>query len=409
MATMLGVAATLVALLITGSLAARILGPTDRGYFALLVLVPSLVCQVGGLGISLALTHYVAAGEIGASQGLRLLRRVLALQVAAVTVASVVVGIALNLGHPGYVMGAVLIAASFAVTTYLKEYTVGLVQASGRSVSANLLKAFSPVAGAVGLTALYVGGAESLTAVVVVWAATEWISSALLVVVTRMYLRRDAPGGDVDSAVSRARILEFGRAAYFSYLSPLDTFRLDQLYVGVALSATALGYYAAGAAFTTIPRVLAHSVGLTAAPLIARQRFGARVSVRRTGLVLGGLAIGTSAVTALAVGLSAEWLVPALYGDAFRPAIALTQILMVGGFLFAVRRILIDVLRGVGRPAAGWRSEVGGLVVFAVLAPVLSAADAEAGVAWAFTIAAAVNVGSLLWRERRLVRLLRSP
>lgn len=406
---MLGVAATLVSLLITGSLAARILGPTDRGYFALLVLVPSLVCQVGGLGMSLALTHYVASGEIAAAQGLRLLRKALIIQVGAVTVASIALGMVLNVGHPGYVTVAVVIAASFAVTTYIKEYTVGLVQATGRSVAANLLKAFSPVAGAVGLTLLYVGGADTLTAVVLVWAATEWLSSALLVVTTRTYLRRDESLGARHTDVSQARIMRFGRAAYFSYLSPLDTFRLDQLYVGVALSATALGYYAAGAAFTTIPRVLAHSVGLTAAPLIARQRFGARVSVRRTGLVLGGLAIGTSAITALAVGLSAEWLVPALYGDAFRPAITLTQILMVGGFLFAVRRILIDVLRGVGRPAAGWRSEVGGLVVFVGLAPVLSSTDAAAGVAWAFTIAAAVNVGSLLWRERSLVRLLRSP
>lgn len=405
-ATLIGVGATLVALLVTGSLAARILGPTDRGYFALLVLVPSLACQVGGLGLSLALTHFVAAGDISAREGVRTLRVVLAVQVAVVTVASVALGLLLHMDHPGYVTASVFVAASFAATTYVKEYTVGLVQATGHSVAANLLKALAPLAGAVGLAVLYASGSDSLTAVVLVWAATEWIASIVLVVVTVLFVRRE-PGRQSPKSLSRQRMMEFGRAAYFSYLSPLDTFRLDQLFVGVVLSAAALGYYAAGAAFTTIPRVLAHSVGLTAAPLIARQRFGANMSARRTGLVLGGLAVGASGATALAVGLSAGWLVPALYGDAFRPAIEITQILMVGGFLFAVRRILVDVLRGVGQPSAGWQSEIAGLVVFAVLAPIMCALDDEVGVAWAFTIAAATNVLSLVWRERPLFGRLR--
>ena len=395
--------ATLIALLISGSLSARTLGPTDRGYFALLVLVPSLACQVGGLGISAAIGHFVASRETDPARILRELKRPLALQLVLATAGAAILGAALNVGHPSYVLVGVLIATTFVATTYAKEYAIVLLQATGHSLVANLLKPLREVAWAVGITVVFVLDVDDFLVVMITCAAAEWLTLTVSLLLLLTLVLRNQQLGPSDREVSREDVLRFGRAGYLSWTSPLDTFRLDQMYVGAALSPTTLGYYAAGAAFTTIPRVLAHTIGLTAAPFIAGQRADTGDSARRTGLAFAALAVGLSGITALIVALSATWLVPLLYGEDFRPAIPITQVLIFGGFLFAVRRIMIDILRGIGNPGAGFRSEVGGLILFAVAAPALGAVAGGVGVAWAFVAAAIVNVGSLLYRERQLV------
>src|SRR3954471_15100982 len=58
-AVMVGVVAQL-SLAVSGVLSARLLGPTDRGYLAIVILVPSIISQAGSLGISLALTYFIA-------------------------------------------------------------------------------------------------------------------------------------------------------------------------------------------------------------------------------------------------------------------------------------------------------------------------------------------------------------
>src|SRR4051794_34124529 len=53
-------AGTQLALALSGVLAARMLGPENRGYAALLVVIPSVIAQVGGLGLSLSLSYFIA-------------------------------------------------------------------------------------------------------------------------------------------------------------------------------------------------------------------------------------------------------------------------------------------------------------------------------------------------------------
>ena len=47
-------------LIISGILSARILGVEGRGYLALLIIFPVVLCQLGGLGLPQALTYYTA-------------------------------------------------------------------------------------------------------------------------------------------------------------------------------------------------------------------------------------------------------------------------------------------------------------------------------------------------------------
>jgi O-antigen/teichoic acid export membrane protein len=86
------------------------------------------------------------------------------------------------------------------------------------------------------------------------------------------------------------------------------------------------------------------------------------------------------------------FLVPLLFGDAFRPAIPLAQILLVAGFLLGVRRAVLPGLRGLGLPGIGSYSELVALLVFAGLVPFALQSATGLGVAIAFLISAVVAI-----------------
>src|SRR5688572_9717608 len=48
------------ALLLSGTVAARMLGPADRGRLALISIVPSVLAIAGAAGLALALSYYIA-------------------------------------------------------------------------------------------------------------------------------------------------------------------------------------------------------------------------------------------------------------------------------------------------------------------------------------------------------------
>ena len=61
-------------LIISGIIAARILGVAGRGYFALLTIFPVVLCQLGGLGLPQAVTYYTARNREHADDVYRLVK-----------------------------------------------------------------------------------------------------------------------------------------------------------------------------------------------------------------------------------------------------------------------------------------------------------------------------------------------
>src|SRR4051812_19391438 len=77
------------ALLVTGILAARALGPDGRGTQALLTLLPFVLSQVGTLGLPSAVVYFVGTSGVSSRSLARLLRRPAAVQSVVSAVAQV--------------------------------------------------------------------------------------------------------------------------------------------------------------------------------------------------------------------------------------------------------------------------------------------------------------------------------
>jgi O-antigen/teichoic acid export membrane protein len=360
-----GVAGQL-ALVVSGVVAARILGAEDRGHLALFALFPAVLAQFGSLGIPLAVTFYVARDP---SETGRVVRT------AAVFAGAQALGI---LGIHSAVLAVVFESASSHVrdaavytlavgpSSLALHYALALLQGQGRLSAFNALRVVGPLAYSAWLVALLVADAGDLAAVTVIWVvAAAGVAAASLIIA-----RVGAYGRGAGYFPPRP-MLAFGMKSVIGSVSPVESLRLDQAIVGLALSPAALGIYVVGMAFTNLPRFIAQSIGLIAYPEVARQTSAqGRVAALWRFTLLTVLLCGPLVI---ALEIVAGKLVPLFFGPEFYESIAVTRVLLLSAFFLGIRRVLTDGARGAGRTLAGSAAEAASWVVLvpsvAVLAP----------------------------------------
>jgi O-antigen/teichoic acid export membrane protein len=368
---------------ISGVLAARILGPEDRGHLALYTLIAAVFVELGGLGLPAATTYWIAKDPSRAGSVVRALAPTVGRQVALLMAIQTVLMAALFGGshrHVVFVAGACSLALVPAALA--QRYGLAILQGQRRYGWFNAVRITAPALYSAGILALFLVGWRSLLSVTLGLVAGNILAGALAMTVAFYGL----PADHGDSRQSVRPMLRFGIKGMLGATNPIETFNLDQAVVGFALSPAALGLYVVGVAFTNLPGFISKSVGLIAYPQVASQptATGARRAVWRYfwfNLVLG---IAVIAPLELLTG----WLVPLFFGQQFRGAIPITHILLISALLLASRRVLSDGLRGAGFPGLGSVAEV---ATWFVLVPSLALAvtlgGGAQGVAFALVIA----------------------
>ena len=391
-------------LLVSGVFSARMLGPTNRGYLALLVTSGSTVGQVGAVGISLAATYYLAAGLIGGKEVIGLLRGSAAIQVATLTT----INAAFVLGYT-FVSGApILFAACLSLlqvpAACALDYGIAFALGGRRHGVASGVRAVAAVSYAAGLTYLFLRGGGTLDSVAVVFVTSTVLGGtlALALGLRIAYSLRPRKSLVAEMGPKRARreLLAFGRRGYVGYLSPTDTFRLDQLAVGLLLSPRALGLYVVGSAFTNFTRVVAINVGLSGTSEVARHHDpdSQREAARQTLVLSAGL---ITTIT-ICVGVFAIVAIPLLFGKAYRSSVPVAECLLVASWFLSMKRISVDLMRGAGELRAGTRAEIINLVVFLTLLVPVALVFGGVGVALCLAGSAACGSAYLIRKMHRL-------
>lgn len=386
-------------LVVSGVLTARTLGPADRGHLALLWLIPLVLVLIGGGGVPLAVTYFVARDR---STTRALLARLVPLAVGQAVVLTILQAlVVLGPVHARYAsIGAAGVVSLGATAALLAQtYAVAALQGQQRYRAFSVVRLIPPALYAMGVVLLIAIGSPSLTVIVIAYVAS-WMAGAL---VGWLVLLRGLPATSEPAVVDRAEMARFGRRALLGGTSPVDDLQLDQLVVGFFVGARALGFYAAALAFTNLPRFLAQSVGLVASSRIAETRDEvAATALARRALLVG---VGGTAAVALLLQATVGFLVPALYGAAFTPAIGVVRILLVATLFFGLRRLLSDIARGLGKPHFGSIGEVASIMVTLPLVGLWAPGSGARGVAAATLVGAALSAGvvaALLLRRGRV-------
>ena len=336
--------------LITGPLLARALDPSGRGSMAALVVPISLANQVFTLGLPEALTFYVARRRIDRRGAL---------------VVSLV-------GGP--LVGIVSAGLLWAVTpVLLRNYpdqqtafrilsltlVLSLTFAGIRGVVQGRrrfdLVAYERFAGVVLRLALLVllVFAGLLTPLSAAWVTvlSAIVGSLLLL---RCFFGTSAP---VDDPVRYRSLSRFAATVAIGTFGGVLVLRLDQTLMTPLTSAEQLGFYAVAVSLAELPTALAlaardvvttvtadtNEVGYTA--MVARRALLIVVALSLVGIMLAPIAI------------------PLLFGEPFRPAVPMAQILFVGTAAITISMILSGGLLGSGRPALMSIIQTGGAVL----------------------------------------------
>jgi O-antigen/teichoic acid export membrane protein len=376
-------------LAVSGVIVARTLGVEDRGHFALLVLIPTILTQVGGLGLPTAVTYYLANPEYNSVEILRNVRRP-AIALAAGLVPIQLLLILLLFQGDAPVAAAITLAATPGFFFFM--YGAAFLQGLREFRLFNFLRVLPVSVYTASMLLLLLTDEGNLGAVASVW-ALGFVTTGLIVFLVGT--RKVLLGGDGRNRVVSTRdLFSFGIKGLLGSTYPVDTFQLDQAVVGLFMSPPVLGLYVVAVAFTNLPRFVGQSVGMVAYPTVANAEDPLEARRRLNKLVM--LTVGVSLIILTAIEVTASWIVPVLFGREFEGAVTLVRILLVASSLTAVRRVLTEGARGRGEPGVGSLAELVTWIVFVPAVAVLGAARQAEGVAWAMAVSSLAGLLAIL-------------
>lgn len=376
-----------VALLVTGILAARALGPDGRGVQALLTLLPVVLSQIGTLGLPSAVVYFAGTSDVSSRSLVLLLPRPAMTQAVVTSVAHVAILVVVVQSYGLADWDVALLTLPLLPVMIAHEYAIAVLQGRRRLMAFQVLRTGPAVLYALALGTVVASWSEvDLVDVITSWLLAVVVGAVLSCVTAWRGLSSAGRDGDAQLA---AEMRSFGRRSLLGAISPLETVRVDQLIAGFVLGPAALGLYVSASAFTGLTRLLSQSVGVVAYPDVARRhRAGAGGSAAQRGAgYVAVIAVGTTAI-AVAVIVAAPWLITFTFGPEFSGAAQATRILIVAGALLAVRRVAGDVARGMGRAAANSWAEGVTLVALVVGFLTFGGNGSPEAAAWAVLVAA---------------------
>ena len=383
----------------SGIIVARSLGPSGRGDIAIVLILPAVAAQVVCAGVPSATTYFVARYRASWQSVAGHVPRVATLQACA-AVALVLLLDALFLADRG---DATHVAALLAVATVplliAQYYALAILSGLEDLRWWNIFRAAPAACYTVGLIS---GLAFGLTIVACasIWLAGQVVATSALLRHLRHRHRAGPAGADRDGLPpSRRELVRFGVVGFLAQVSPVETFYIDTLVVAALFPAHVVGYYAVAFSVSNAPRFVADGIVAVGYPHVSAQdpKEG-RSAMKRYILV----AVVLCGATAAAIVLLLPWLIPLLFGNAYRPAIGIGSILVAAVGVISVRRVGSDCLRALGRPGVATSIEVVVLSVLALGILALGHWREGRGVALSVAMSAAVGLGLTLLFLRRM-------
>ncbi len=321
--------------LVTGVITARILGPHDRGLFALLMLLPQTLTTFGKMGIAQASVYQIRHRKMAAA----------AVASNALVIAAVVSGLIFLICYLGYDWFLaplvkreaepiyVAIVLSLVPFLLIETYFLGILQAGERFRLFNLQSLYKAVLSLVAITlalVVFKGGllAALCAQVGVIVVVNLWL-------LTRVY--QIAPFRLRWNAGAGHGMLRFGAKSYLQTLATHLHFKSDQYLIALFLSPAEVAFYAIAANLMRPILQIPDAVGTVLFPKLAAS--GEVDASRRAQLMCRN----TLFATALAAGVYAiigSKVLMLLYGDRYAPAIQPMLIMLPGVVMMSIYHIL---------------------------------------------------------------------
>jgi O-antigen/teichoic acid export membrane protein len=326
--------------LVTNIILARSLGPTERGTYAVAVLLPTILALVANLGIGPANVYHVSRGSLD-KKGL----------VACSLAAAAIVGLGtygllillvVSLGGRALlgVSSGYLLLGGFSVPFALAaSFMQGVLHGERRFVELNVVMLAQALSFTVLLIVVLFLSADRLGASVAAWTASTVLSGLLAIAFVR---QRTPISLAIDPATMKA-MLRYGSLTYLGTLTSFVNYRFDLLLVSIFSGATQVGLYAVGAGLAEIIWFLPNSIYIALAPRVAAapEEESSKLSAQASRSVLflaAGAAIVMAAIAPVAIFI--------FFGSAFAQSAVAVWLLLPGIVTFSGWKIMSCYLLG---------------------------------------------------------------
>ena len=373
-----------------GIILARAAGPTVRGQYAAVTSWFGVLMIVGDAGQTAAVCYYVARDPQRARGYVATSRTMMLVTGTAAVVGGLVTASALAHGDPGLTASYRLIFAGSAFGFVGASYTFGL---QARSIERwNLVRLSQPALYLAGIILLWQLHRLNLRTVVGALIATTVIQLGYAYLWCR---RSDLAPGHFQPELVRP-LAQYGVTQFAAIAPATVNALLDQLVLSQIVPAIDLGRYAIAVSITLVPVPLVSAIGNVAFPRLAARRVATSRRLQRTAIWASA---GVATAILLPVAAAAYWMIPLVFGPAYRGAVPLLWLLVPGAVFLACGQVAGDLLRGLGKPGlvatAQGLAAVFTVALLVALVPLAGVAAAAIASTTAYGVALAVMIRSL--------------
>jgi O-antigen/teichoic acid export membrane protein len=373
-----------------GAILARVLGPTLKGEYAAVVAWFGIVLMLGDIGQPAALCFYVARQPRFAREFVATSRMMMVIAGSLVLVIGLSLAPVLGHDQPSLTLAYRIVFGGSIVSFLGASYSYSLQ--ARRPVYWNLSRVSQPVLGLVAICGMWIGHVLTLDR-----AAGALVATSLLQLSGAYYFCRRvglAPGRARPSLVRP--LASYGLAQIASVTPYALNASLDQLILSQLVPAADLGRYAIAVSITLIPVPVVSAIGSMAFPRLAAREVITAENDRLMKLAVL-VSAGVAAVVLIPVALTADWLVPLVFGSQYQAAVPLLWILAPGGVFLACGQVTGDLLRGRKNPVVVAYSQWTAAVVTVALLFLLLPSLGVAGAAVASTVAYGIALLAMVW------------
>ncbi len=362
-----------------------------RGEYAAVTAWFGVLVMVGGVGQPAALCFYVAQDPLHARNYAATSRAMMVTTGTFAIAVGMLFAPLLAHGNPGLTSGYRIAFGTSIIALVGASYTYSL---QARNISQwNIVRTIQPLLSLIAILILWRLRMLTLDVALVILASTMLIQLGWAYCSCR---RAGLAPGRMSQGLVRP-LATYG-AAQIAALTPAAlNEQLDQLVLSQTVSAADLGRYAIAVSLTLLPLSAVSAIGYVAFPRLASEQEVTAATRRLQRMAILGSA-GLTAAMLVPLALAAPWLVPLVFGAAYRGAVPLIWVLTPGALFLTCGQVIGNLLRGRGHPGVvAWAQGLAAFFTIVILFSLLPFVGVYAA-AIASTVSYGVTTAVMLHR-----------
>jgi O-antigen/teichoic acid export membrane protein len=388
--------------IVTGVLAAHLLGPMGRGELAAIQSWAMLLASIGMLGVPEALIY-------SSSQNPQRVASYLGTSCSIVIVSSALFGCGGWLLMPRllHAQSANTIEAGrwYLVLQLLIYAGMGMPHQALRAVGSwrawNIFRVLPSLLWMICLVVgFFVPSLKSAPALASIFLCVQLLLVPASILLTKHYV----PDRWTLDRTKIRPLLSYGASVAFTSIPQMINLRLDQLLIAMFLPPSLLGYYAIAVTWSGAAAPVLNAMPPVLLPHFSEMSTFAEKRQRVTQIIK--ILFPAGAVVSVLLLVATPFVIPALFGRTFAPAIHPALVLAIANTFNGINGALEAVLQGMGKPLLALRAEVIGMIGTIVLLWLLLPRIGIMGAAIASLVSyTTVTVSLLLSLRQHLTRV----